>query len=437
FIASYILDKYIEADSRSRVALEVQLKERYCTISGEITSNAPYGEEDIADFAREAIDKIGYTDEYQERFGDSNTICAEEVEVETHISRQSQDISQGVDRDSWGDQGLAFGYAVDEPEYGYMPKDYWLARKLGQSIAGVCGGLDVKTQVTLVDGKPVECVVAIPLAPGDDEAAVVEVADQARARMRRAARELGDLADGAYATLAECEGEYTRFLKMVILPPAAIREDLVAQSNAWQDVEAFNNRPWQGEALDYTRAFRQKFPAWAQAYEQQAQSDTNKPPFTAEAQAKVSALSTELEKIQIECAKAPDPTLQEKALDIIREIMELLPKDGGGGGQQNQQQKDQDKNSPNNDDRKSDDKQDPGQQPETPEDQDLGQQDENPQQEKPEDQKDEEKPGADESEEDKDVEALLKKALERSAEHEAEKKARMYRAPRNDSDRDW
>ena len=35
FIASYILDKYLEADRRSRVALEVQLKERYCTVSGE------------------------------------------------------------------------------------------------------------------------------------------------------------------------------------------------------------------------------------------------------------------------------------------------------------------------------------------------------------------------------------------------------------------
>ena len=284
---------------------------------------------------------------------------------------------------------------------------------------------------------PVREQIAQSVTNEQEAAAVTEVADQARARMLKAARELGDLDGEAYATLAASETEYTRFLKMVIQPPAAIREDLAAQSNAWQDVEAFNNRPWQGEALDYTRAFRQKFPAWAQAYEQQAQADTNKPPFTAEAQAKVSALSTELEKIQIECAKAPDPTLQEKALDIIREIMELLPKDGGGGGQQNQQQKDQDKNSPNNDDRKSDDKQDPGQQPETPEDQDLGQQDENPQQEKPEDQKDEEKPGADESEEDKDVEALLKKALERSAEHEAEKKARMYRAPRNDSDRDW
>ena len=94
FIASYILDKYIEADSRSRVALEVQLKERYCTISGEITSNAPYSEEDIADFAREAIDRIGYTDEYQERFGDANAICSEEVEVETHRSEEHTSVLQ-------------------------------------------------------------------------------------------------------------------------------------------------------------------------------------------------------------------------------------------------------------------------------------------------------------------------------------------------------
>ncbi len=176
FIASYILDRYLEADRRSRVALEVQLKERYCTISGEVTSNAPFSEEDIADFAREAIEGIGYTDEYQERFGDSNTIRAEEVEVETHISRQSGDISQGVDRDSWGDQGLFWGYAVDDRMTGNMPKDYFLARKLGQAIAGVCGGLDVKTQVTLVDEMAAECVIAIPLALGDDEASVVEAA---------------------------------------------------------------------------------------------------------------------------------------------------------------------------------------------------------------------------------------------------------------------
>ena len=283
---------------------------------------------------------------------------------------------------------------------------------------------------------PVREQIARSVTNEQDAAAVTEVADQARARMLRAARELGDLDGEAYATLAASETEYTRFLKMVILPPAAIREDLAAQSNAWQDVEAFNNRPWQGEALDYTRAFRQKFPAWAQAYEQQAQADTNKPPFTAEAQARVSALSTELEKIQIECARAPDPTLQEKALGIIREIMELLPKDGGGGGQQQQnQQQNQDKNNPDNNE-KSDNKQDPDQQSDPQQEPDLGTQDENPREE-PQDEKDEKESTGEEQQEDKDVEALLKKALERSAEHEAEKKARMYRAPRNDSDRDW
>ena len=172
FIASYILDKYLEADRRSRVALEVQLKERYCTISGEITSSAPYGEEDIADFAREAIARIGYDGEYQDRFGELNTIRAGEVEVETHISRQSQDISQGVDRDSWGDQGIFWGFAVDDPATGHMPKDYWLARKVAQSLCERrFGGLDVKTQVTVEDGVPVECVVAIPILPECEEAA--------------------------------------------------------------------------------------------------------------------------------------------------------------------------------------------------------------------------------------------------------------------------
>ena len=177
FIASYILDKYLAEDPKSRVALEVQFKDEFCTISGEVTSNAPFDEEDIADFACEAVAKIGYTPEYQAKFGDANVISAEEIEVVTHISHQSSDIAQGVDRDGWGDVGIFWGLAVDEPKRGYMPQDYFLARKLGQDIAGRLGGLDVKTLVTLKDGKPVECFIAIPLAPNDDEHDVVVAAE--------------------------------------------------------------------------------------------------------------------------------------------------------------------------------------------------------------------------------------------------------------------
>ena len=171
FIASYILDKYLAEDPKSRIALEVQLKDKFCTISGEITSTAPFNEDDIANFAREAVEKIGYTSNYQAMFGDANVVCGTDLEVVTHISRQSGDIAQGIDRDTWGDQGIFWGFAVDEPRFGNMPLDYHLAREIGQRIAGKCGGLDVKTLVTLKDGKATECFIAIPLAPGDDEGA--------------------------------------------------------------------------------------------------------------------------------------------------------------------------------------------------------------------------------------------------------------------------
>ena len=176
YIASYLLDKYLEEDPQSRVALEVQLKDQFCTVSGEVTSDAPFDSDDIADFCREAVNKIGYTEEYQAKYGDGNVICGNELEVETHISHQSEDIAQGVNTDGWGDQGIFWGLAVDEPLMGHLPKDYFLARKLGQDIAGRFGGLDVKTLVTVEGYKPVECFVAIPLAPSESEADVVATA---------------------------------------------------------------------------------------------------------------------------------------------------------------------------------------------------------------------------------------------------------------------
>lgn len=174
YIASYLLDRYLERDRSSRVALEVQLKDNFCTVSGEVTSKAEFTDADIAAFCRNALEDIGYTDAYQSRFGACNVVASGQLDVVTHISQQSSDIAQGVNADGWGDQGIFFGLAVDEPETEYLPKDYYLARKLGQSLAGRLGGLDVKTLVTLENGKPVECYVAIPLLPTDNEALVLE-----------------------------------------------------------------------------------------------------------------------------------------------------------------------------------------------------------------------------------------------------------------------
>lgn len=275
---------------------------------------------------------------------------------------------------------------------------------------------------------PVREVIAQSVTNEEQAATILQQIEQAQAKTKKAAKEFGDLDGNAFASMSDVEHDFTRFLKLTVMPPAAIGEDLVAQSNAWQDVADFNGRKWQQDALDYTRAFRAKFPAWAQTYEQQAQSDTNKPPFTKEAQAKISALATEVEKLQIECCTKALPPNQEKAIELLNEINELLPKDknGGGQGQQNQQQQqqqDQQQQADNNQDQQdqqSDQKQE--QDPENP-DEDPSE-DSQDQQDQP-------------DQEDQEVEATLKKAQERNDEHEAEKKARMRKAPLPPNERDW
>ena len=132
---------------------------------------------------------------------------------------------------------------------------------------------------------PVRELIAQSVTNEEQAATISAQIDAARKKTKDAAKRLSDLDAEAYPLLSDVEHDFTRFVKLTIMPPAAMDEDLIAQSNAWLDVEQFNGRSWQQDALDYTRAFRAKFPAWARAYEQQAQSDTNMPPFTAEDQA--------------------------------------------------------------------------------------------------------------------------------------------------------
>lgn len=238
----------------------------------------------------------------------------------------------------------------------------------------------------------------------------------------KAAKELSDLDGNAYSSLSEVEHGFTRFRKMTAMPPDAIDEDIIAQSNAWQDVESFNGRDWQHEALDYTRAFRAKFPMWARAYEQQAEANTNQPPFTAEAQAKISALATEVEKLQLECCEKHLPPSQEEAIRLLIEIRDLLPKgqgsgQGAGGAQ-----------SPEPSQAQAEEQE----QPENSSEEAAQAEEEAAPQE-------EEKGGTEEEEskDDAEVEAILKKAQERTDEHEADKKARMRKMQLPPNERDW
>ena len=176
-ISEYILDRIVEADPNVRYAVEVQIKDNYVTLAGELTSVSMFTEEDMKVWTKEAVKKIGYTKDYQKRFGKQNTICADELVVETHLSKQSPNISQGVNRDAWGDQGIFFGYFSRETQSG-QGIDYAIAKHLGKALYkdALSGkypiGLDIKTQVTALIEETGEyeikdVIVAIPTIEND------------------------------------------------------------------------------------------------------------------------------------------------------------------------------------------------------------------------------------------------------------------------------
>jgi S-adenosylmethionine synthetase len=151
-ISDAVLDAVLKDDPMGRVACEVLVTTGICVVAGEITTKTYV---DVPDLAREVIKDIGFDDA---TYGYDGNTCG----VLNVIQRQSPHIAMGVDTGGAGDQGLMFGFAVNETEE-LMPLPIMLSHKLVRRLSEVrrSKGLtylrpDGKSQVSVEyeNGKP-------------------------------------------------------------------------------------------------------------------------------------------------------------------------------------------------------------------------------------------------------------------------------------------
>ena len=178
-ISDSVLDACLAQDRSSRVACETMVNSNMVILAGEITTGAKLNYEAIV---RAAIRDIGYVN-------NDDVFHADQVFINNYLTKQSQDIAQGVDakkakgkktaEQGAGDQGIMFGYACNEtPEL--MPTPIMFAHRLGRELtkirkSGLAPWLrpDAKSQVSVryENDKPVEVVnVVISTQHTDDVA---------------------------------------------------------------------------------------------------------------------------------------------------------------------------------------------------------------------------------------------------------------------------
>jgi S-adenosylmethionine synthetase len=160
-ISDTVVDLFLAKDPVARVACETLATTNQIVLAGEVRCAAPVSNEEIETAVREAVRDIGY---------EQDGFHWRHARLQNFLHEQSADIAMGVDEgagafkeEGAGDQGIMFGYAVDEtPEL--MPAPILYAHQILKRMAELrkSGARpefepDAKSQVTLryENGRPV------------------------------------------------------------------------------------------------------------------------------------------------------------------------------------------------------------------------------------------------------------------------------------------
>jgi len=158
-ISDAVLDAFLAAEPNARVGCETFATTNQVVVGGEVglSDKAKLAEhlDRVDSIVRDCVRDIGY---------EQDEFHWQTLRIANFLHPQSAHISQGVDRDGAGDQGIMFGYATDEtPELMPAPIQYSHAilRRLAEARkSGAEPTLrpDAKSQLSLryENGKPVE-----------------------------------------------------------------------------------------------------------------------------------------------------------------------------------------------------------------------------------------------------------------------------------------
>jgi len=157
-VSDAILDAFLSEEELARVACETFATTDRVIVGGEVGLSSPEKLKDmmgrIENIVRECVKDVGYE---QDGFHWKN------LKVHNYLHPQSAHIAQGVDNAGAGDQGIMFGYAVNETE-DLMPAPIQYSHAILRTLAearksgeAAVLGPDSKSQLSVnyVDGKPV------------------------------------------------------------------------------------------------------------------------------------------------------------------------------------------------------------------------------------------------------------------------------------------